>query len=68
MFDKNYMGHDLNDLTLGYTWTICKRCQAYIRPPNEKMKWCFAIFRIEDRMWNDNVITCDEYIIKNIIE
>lgn len=65
MFNKNYLGHDLvatSDYNNNYTtiYLVCLRCKSQIRyyRDTEYYNLFGAIY----------LLTCDEVIIKNIIE
>lgn len=56
MFDKNYLGHKFKNMMLkGYY--ICNKCKIIIY-------WNESVY-VRGQYWN---LTCEEMIIKNIIE
>ena len=65
-FDKNYMGHDLNDVEPGYIYYYtCKKCGCYISFEYGDSP---AIWDEDNKLWIRNVISCDEMIIKSIVD
>ncbi len=75
MINKNYMGHDLINFDLENIYCQkykCNRCNLlikyYYKDKNNIVLYIHYIGSIDDINWSTVKLTCDEVIIKNIIE
>ena len=65
MIDRNYLGHELIDFSEYYTSGeyICNKCNIVIFSENNE--YCTLMNGYADALCD---ISCNDYIIKNIIE
>ena len=64
-FDPNYMGHDfINKEGIG-AFIYCLNCNTYILFNKNNGKYFYLA---NDRDYTDKLLTCEEMIIKDIIE
>lgn len=60
MFDKNHLGHDLKQTSQHSAVYTCNKCKSTI--------WANNVVYFEINTGYKKLISCDEIIIKNIIE
>lgn len=68
-FNKNYLGHEFTSLnSLAYPFDfICNKCNSRIKHDINDKNNLYSIAN-DGKIYPNKIISCDEMIIKNIIE